>query len=75
MRWFHRHGPWDMVSAHCDGRHHFVGTIGRFSLLTEIALKCRECGTLKFKTVYGYHTLEQLNTNNEVAKALMYLEK
>jgi hypothetical protein len=75
MNWFHRHGPWEVVSAHCDGNRHFPATSSNYVLLTEIVMRCQKCGKLKHRTLRGQHTLEQLRgEETEITRVLESLK-
>ncbi len=76
MRWFHRHGPWEVVGAYCDDHLHAGSSrLGGF-LITHVALRCQECGMVKAKDLTGSFTLAQLRGEElGIARILKSLEQ
>jgi hypothetical protein len=79
MKWFHRHGPWEIIGAYCDRQAHYIkggpdGDAGLYAV-THLCLRCKECSHIKHTAVPGWYTLEQLRgESDEVAKVLSSLE-
>lgn len=75
MKWFHRHGPWQIVAASCDMREKWISHQGRYCLVTHLAMRCHECGAVKGKEILGAFTLDQLTGEaSEVEKVLQKMK-
>jgi hypothetical protein len=80
MNWFHRHGPWDIVGASCDGKLHVYDPGGmhpfQYSLITYVAQRCKGCGEIRTKMLPGRFTMEQIRgEDSEVSLILARMEK
>ena len=75
MNLFHRHGPWTVIGAFCDGYAHYISKVRQHTPVTNVALRC-PCGCVKSKQLVGKFTLEQLKGEAAaVLDAIKYLEK
>jgi hypothetical protein len=72
---WHRHGPWQPLAVSCSATERYLFDEGVSDYVTFVAMRCKDCGTLKSKRLYGRFTLEQLTVDPEtVAKVLGDLE-
>jgi len=73
MKWFHGH-RWQIISAACDGREHWLDPVG-WTIVTTAVAKC-ECGNLKTFHFAGHHSIEALQGEaTEVGRVLKSLER
>jgi hypothetical protein len=76
MNWFHRHGPWEVIGTSCDRQTHYLQNAGHYSMITNVAMRCKSCGAIRTKEFPGYFTIEELRGEaTEVAKVLRDLER
>jgi hypothetical protein len=76
LKWFHRHGPWEAISAYCDNTLTFFFFHGDFCFVTYVNYRCRSCGIIKQKTLKGKFSIDQLRgEDTEVSRVLRDLEK
>lgn len=79
MNWFHRHGPWEVIGVSCDNFLHHHPARNRYddsALLTQVAMRCKECGEIKSIELIGRFSMAELQGEElAVSKALAHAAK